>query len=74
MRHGSADSRKSALTTTRETGAVRMTAPFDPVRISGYVPGDILAELDGPLRDRIVARLQDDPTFSDELAREIEEK
>jgi len=36
----------------------------------GYVPGDILAELDANLRARIVARLQDDPTFGDEAARE----
>src|SRR6185369_4053313 len=31
----------------------------------GFVPGDILAELDGDLRSRIVARLQGDPTFGD---------
>jgi hypothetical protein len=38
--------------------------------ISGFVPGDILAELEGSLRNRIVARLQDDPTFGDAAARE----
>ena len=37
---------------------------------AGFVPGDILAELDADLRARIVARLQDDPTFGDDGARE----
>jgi DNA primase len=37
---------------------------------AGYVPGDLLAELDSGVRARIVARLQDDPTFGDAETRE----
>lgn len=38
--------------------------------VGGYEPGEILAGLDDALRGRIVARLSDDPTFADPVARE----
>ena len=38
--------------------------------VGGFVPGEILAELDDALRGRLAARLQDDPTFGESEARE----
>jgi len=38
--------------------------------VGGFVPGEILAGLDDKLRGRLVRRLQEDPTFGDEVARQ----
>lgn len=38
--------------------------------VGGFEPGEILAGLDDALRSRLVGRLQDDPTFADDDARE----
>lgn len=37
--------------------------------VGGFVPGEILSEMDDALRGRLVGRMEDDPTFADPTAR-----